>query len=189
MNWLRKKELGNAGEQMVRNLLQRAGVTMQLNESSSYETLKTHDLANEGSSLKVECKNDVASKKYGNVCVEVRNSKSEQPSGIYATTSQLWAHIIYDQPEPTVLICRSSALRTFVEDENVPHRFLKKRGDNNADIKLYKIALTLAENGGPFRRFSFDEEGAQRLKESGMLDAPFSAHHFEPPGASARETC
>jgi hypothetical protein len=72
--------------------------------------------------------------KTGNIAVEYENPVSKKPSGIMATTSDLWA-IVLEHGE--IWICRTSDLRTFFACEKHVKQ-IKRAGDGNASIRLYK---------------------------------------------------
>ena len=125
------------------------------NEDKRRSVLKKFDLFSESSGITVECKHDLMSKKTGNVAIEVFNPKSKELSGLYATTSKLWAHIVYDKltTEQKFLLCQTDELKKFVESTE-PIRFVKWGGDGNSSMKLYKVEQLESKNGGPFVHIS-----------------------------------
>lgn len=82
----------------------------------------------------VEIKNDLYAGKSGNVAIEYHNPRSDKPSGINITKSDIWCHIIAGE----ILVVRTQVLRDFTNTEK-PKRVVKRAGDGNADLKLYTI--------------------------------------------------
>lgn len=82
----------------------------------------------------IEIKNDLYAAKSGNVAIEYFNPKTNQPSGIDITTSDIWCHIIDDK----IYVVKTSILKEFIKTEK-PKRIVEKAGDGNANLKLYKI--------------------------------------------------
>ena len=82
----------------------------------------------------MEIKNDLYAAKSGNVAIEYNNPRSDKPSGINITKSDVWCHIIGGE----VFVVRTERLKKFVNTEK-PKRVVKKAGDGNADLKLYTI--------------------------------------------------
>ncbi len=82
----------------------------------------------------VEIKNDLYAGKSGNVAIEYHNPKSDKPSGINITKSDIWCHII----DGEIFVVKTNTLKMFMECEK-PLRTIKKAGDGNANLKLYTI--------------------------------------------------
>lgn len=84
--------------------------------------------------LTFEVKNDMMAIQTGNVALEHRNCKKNEPSGITATTATFWAHKI----EGTIWIVSVAKLKAFVET-TTPFKKVTRGGDKNSDMYLYKI--------------------------------------------------
>lgn len=83
----------------------------------------------------IEVKNDVFSKKSGNIAIEYNNCRAKRPSGLMVTKADIWCHIINDVP----YVIKTEKLKEFVAT-NKPKRIVKLAGDGNADIYLYSIS-------------------------------------------------
>jgi hypothetical protein len=124
-------EDGKNGEKRVKKTLEEMGYECEFN---SDKTLRSdYDLIITGIGT-VEIKNDLYSGKSGNVAIEYYNPKSDKPSGINITKSDIWCHII----SGVVYVVKTEDLRNFVNTA-VPKRDIKKAGDGNASLKLYTI--------------------------------------------------
>jgi hypothetical protein len=82
----------------------------------------------------LEIKNDLYAAKSGNVAIEYYNPKSDKPSGIAITQSDVWCHIIGGE----IFVVKTQVLKHFVDTE-APKRVIKRAGDGNASLKLYTI--------------------------------------------------
>jgi hypothetical protein len=72
----------------------------------------------------------------GNLAIEFRNSRTGRDSGIAATRSHIWVHVI---PKPlSVYVARTADLIRFTAEEK-PLRVVRGGGDGNADLFLYKM--------------------------------------------------
>jgi len=81
----------------------------------------------------VEVKYDDMQSKTGNIAIEIRNSKADKPSGLYATKADLWCHVLQD----SVWITSVDTLKEFCKD-TPPFKSFNAAGDGNASILLYK---------------------------------------------------
>lgn len=99
-----------------------------------------------GRRFTVEVKYDAYEAKSGNVAVEHFNVKQCKPSGITATTADLWAFVFADG---SVWVARVDQLKKFVASVK-PFRDIACGGDDNAAIKLYRREVILP--GVPFHR-------------------------------------
>lgn len=131
MSILNDLSIGDKGEQLVKQTLENLGFECEFNKDKKirqdYDLLIKPDIT-------VEIKNDIYSKRSGNVAIEYFNSKSKKPSGIAATKAQFWCHIISEIP----YICTVDSLKNFIATEK-PKRTLTNVGDGNADILLFSI--------------------------------------------------
>ena len=127
------KDLKNAkiAEERVKTELEQMGFECELNEEHSERSYYDLTIIDYGTA---EIINDLYAKKSGNVAIEYYNPKSDKPSGIAITKSDIWCHIIDDE----IFVVRTERLKKFVEEES-PKRIVKKAGDGNADLKLYAI--------------------------------------------------
>lgn len=93
----------------------------------------------EGARFNAEVKFDKMWSRTGNIALEYWNSKKNTPSGITATESEIWLHVINF---PTMEIWASSVngIRKYTKDVK-PKRIVEKAGDDNADIMLYESSI------------------------------------------------
>lgn len=82
--------------------------------------------------LKIEVKYDKYHEKSGNIAIEVWNTRSNTPSGLSYTKSDLWVCLLHD----SMWVARTAFLKTFVEGIK-PRRVIENAGDGNARIYLY----------------------------------------------------
>lgn len=68
--------------------------------------------AEDGSRHHVEVKWDKRGRETGNLYFEVENTRQRQPSGVMATTADLWCHVLGDGSE--AFLVPVAALRTFL---------------------------------------------------------------------------
>lgn len=138
MSMQKSLKIGGIGEDRVINMLRSVGITTSKNDDK--ETREFYDLACEydGVNFTCEVKFDVMSEKTGNVAIEVFNSKSNKPSGIFGTKADIWIHVLPDDSNLVVCICSVKKIRQYSR-EATPFRILKSVGDNNADLILYKV--------------------------------------------------
>ena len=124
---------GKEGEDIVKALLSKDGIGCTDNKVKS--NLSYYDMSSSSENIKftVEVKNDLYAKKSGNIAIETYNPVSKKKSGISVTKSDLWAHIAMNQ----VWIANTEALKDYIKN-NKPLRTIKKAGDGNATIMLYK---------------------------------------------------
>jgi hypothetical protein len=131
---------GDVAEQKVISLLQKGGHEALKNEDR--ETRAFYDveavLVDKVSDatlaeFTLEVKNDVYALKSGNVAVEVWNSKSDKPSGLTVTKSDIWVFVVGEE----IWAANTLKLREFV-DKTVPKRTVTNAGDGNASILLFE---------------------------------------------------
>ena len=87
----------------------------------------------------LEVKFDLYSDKSGNVAIEYYNPLKCKPSGITATTADLWVYVF---PDLEIHAVSTASLKEFIK-ANAPDRNLPKVGDGNASIYLYKKQFIL----------------------------------------------
>tara|TARA_B100000519_G_C14185644_1_gene410602 strand:- start:153 stop:641 length:489 start_codon:yes stop_codon:yes gene_type:complete len=124
---------GKQGEDIVKSLLAKAGIASTDNKVKS--NLSYYDISSDSESVNftVEVKNDLYAEKSGNIAIEIYNPVSNKKSGISITKSDLWAHIAMNQ----VWVANTKSLKEYIR-KNKPFRTIKKAGDGNATIMLYK---------------------------------------------------
>jgi hypothetical protein len=83
----------------------------------------------------VEVKYDVMSTRTGNIAVEYWNSKQNKPSGITASTSNLWCYVIGSEKE--IWLTPTSKLRLFVQNEK-PVKSIENGGNKNSNMLIYE---------------------------------------------------
>lgn len=132
---LESLKIGRDGEEVVKELLNWAGVTTSFNESKDHESLKKHDLVCElhGVRFSIEVKNDRMEATTGNLAIEYFNPKTNKPSGVSTTTSDLWVVVLGSG----VWVCKTDDLKAYFSS-NLPVRVVKRGGDGNASLKLFK---------------------------------------------------
>ncbi len=133
---------GTKGEVLVSQLLLKAGISNQKNPETKNKALMIEwDLeAFMGQRrFTLEVKFDQMEQKTGNVAVEYWNVKQCKPSGISATSADIWCFCFSDG---TVWMANTSRLRQFIADTK-PFREISCGGDQNAAMKLYKREVIL----------------------------------------------
>lgn len=124
-------EEGKNGEIRVKTTLESMGYECEFNSDKTIRSDYDLIINNIGT---VEIKNDLYSAKSGNIAIEYWNCKSNKPSGISITKSDIWCHIICGN----IFVVNTEKLKTFTETEK-PKRIIKKAGDGNASVKLYTV--------------------------------------------------
>lgn len=142
MSMLKSLKVGNIGENRVISMLRALGIIVSKNEDK--DTRAFYDLICEYDGVKFTCevKFDVMSEKTGNVAIEIFNSKSNKPSGIFVTKADIWIHILPDDSNLAICICSVKKIKEYSKKEQ-PLRIIKGAGDNNADIMLYTVENTM----------------------------------------------
>jgi hypothetical protein len=136
MSYQQSRGAGNRGEDFVRDVLSRAGVETEKNVAKDKRQLVQWDLkGNCGREFTVEVKYDMMAARTGNLAVEYFNVKQGKPSGIDATTADLWAYVLNDPK--SCWLARTRDFREYV-GANKPLRDVPCGGDDNAAIKLYR---------------------------------------------------
>ena len=132
-------KVGKDAEQKLMELLNGVGVKTG---PVSVDNRKFWDLECEGfqdgdfgsfNDFTVEVKFDAYEQKSGNIAIELHNPKSDKPSGLGLTKATLWAHCLHD----AIFLTATQKLRDYV-DKTKPDRIIKRGGDGNAFIYLYK---------------------------------------------------
>lgn len=134
--FLRKKSFGTFGEVYVRKVLSRAGIINELNEAKSKGELIKWDIKAllNGSHVTIEAKFDMAEASTGNIAIEYYNTKQGKPSGIKATTADLWCVVL--QNPLTAWVSRTADLRAFFDGVKC-FKEVACGGDQNSAMKLW----------------------------------------------------
>lgn len=124
---------GKIGEQLLFDLLNGGGIFVNALDG------KSNDLKFTISDKEYFCevKTDYYCSKSGNIAIEFYNPKSKKPSGINITQADFWVHIIYQDNNPLIYICKIQDLKDFVSI-TIPHKTIGSGGDDNASLYLYK---------------------------------------------------
>lgn len=131
-NFLRSKDIGDAGEKQVLDLFTLFGYN-----NGKYPD-KEYDIWVEfGENHKMwygEVKNDAMASKTGNFALEYWNVKKNAPSGFMASKAHIWFHLVKGDVWATSL----KNLRNFT-DMVKPKRIIEVGGDDNASLMLYPL--------------------------------------------------
>lgn len=131
--------LGKSGEEYIRFLLQNCGFTCELNKEHGKLIEYDMSIIMDKLSFTAEVKYDAMARKTRNLAIEYHNSRQDKPSGIYATTADVWIQII---PFPDDIVhayaVNTKKLIKFTED-NEPHKHFVAAGDGNASLRIYKM--------------------------------------------------
>ena len=135
---LKDLRVGKEAEQELVDILSAFGGESKLNavHANRYEydveCVFTH--GDEQKTMTFEVKNDVMSKRTGNLAIEYWNSKQNKPSGLFRTTANFWVHKFND----SLYVIPVETLKTLTNQQK-PDRFISGGGDDNADLMLYQI--------------------------------------------------
>jgi hypothetical protein len=111
-------------------------------KNSDKKTRKYWDIEcyNTACSFKIEVKYDKKCSETGNFAIEVHNPKSNLPTGLSVTKSELWSHVL---SEEEILITSVSRLKSFVKNTK-PKKIVQFGGDCNAQLWIYPKAEILS---------------------------------------------
>ena len=132
-------KLGKAGERFVKKVFKMNGVDIDFDEKarSDYDLTGSFNKRK----LKVEVKFDKMACQTGNLAIEYHNPRSNKPSGLLATKSNLWAHVIIDDASGvgfmTAWLASTKNLKAYV-DMYEPRKKCNFGGDKNASLWLYE---------------------------------------------------
>jgi hypothetical protein len=135
--FLKDLDDGKFAEGRVLAVLERGGLCPARNAAKSRAGLSSHDLSFrlDDSEFFAEVKFDRMAASTGNIALEYWNCRSDQESGLLATRSHLWVHVL---PSPLcVYAAGTGGLRKFV-GETPPLRRVERAGDGNANLLLYR---------------------------------------------------
>lgn len=162
--------MGKKGELYIQKIFTDLGFKCELNQD--YERRYEFDLYVELGKLNftIEVKNDEMATKTGNLAIEVNNCKSNKPSGIYSSSSDIWVHLIRPkgQTEIQAYAIKLEKLKCFAESTE-PLKKIYGGGDDNADLLIYKSLDILPE----FHRFdNISKPAAMKALFSELLCVP-----------------
>jgi uracil-DNA glycosylase family 4 len=138
------RNIGKIAEEYTSRLLQSAEIQCEFNEDIS--KLIEYDLLCKMGKKKftVEVKFDVKSAQTGNICCEVWNTKKDEPSGIYASTADIFVYVLNDGPNMVAFAINRLKLLSYIETVK-PKRVIDCGGDDNAKLFLYPDLQILNE--------------------------------------------
>jgi hypothetical protein len=119
--------VGTRGEAKVIDLLTNLGIKCEKALPKS-----PYDIVIEDKILG-EVKYDKMAQITGNIAIEVRNSKSGLPSGLYITQSHLWFQIVGAQ----IYVASVADVKTYVDATINTSKLFCAGGDKNADLLLF----------------------------------------------------
>lgn len=155
-NFLRDKEIGNKGEILFLQILEKAGLKAEKN--SDKKSLKYWDVKTDCGFL-FEIKYDLYSARSGNIAIEFFNPKTAQFSGLTATKAHFWIQTL---PDETAWMTPVSKLKTYCSSTK-PLKVIAAGGDDNSSMYIYKKDLIL---DSIFARI--DESNITRLIEEAV---------------------
>lgn len=128
-------KLGNQGEDLLISFFNKLGLECTKASERSHDLILKYT-----SDILVEVKNDVYSRRSGNIALEFYNTKQCKPSGIAASQSHLWCHIHYNNQNTYISFCPTKLLKEWFERE-VAKKIISCGGDDNSSMKLYSQDL------------------------------------------------
>lgn len=129
-------------EKLVCNYLTLAGI--EVVQNSNKETKSEHDLECKLGTkrIKIEVKFDWMSCKTNNIAIEYQNTKTQQPSGLMISKSDIWAIVVKDNEHYVIFTVSTEKLKEYVK--NHKGRTFLGAGDGNADLWLYPASEILS---------------------------------------------
>lgn len=143
MGFCKDRESGEIGENTVINLIN------SVNKSAFFAAKADGRKSDvkvffDDTEATIECKFDIYEAKSGNIAIEYFNPKSQKLSGIGSCCTDLWAHVLTN---PTKVYLTATKKLVDWINKNKPHKHIKKAGDGNASLYLYKSVDIIK---GPF---------------------------------------
>jgi len=133
---------GKRAEKIVKNLLENSGFSVSDIDQKGKNAYKDMEVKFEGkngvTTAGIEVKFDRLAQFTQNFCLEYHNPKKDTPSNISITSSLLYIYVIPDGSNLNVWVTSVLILKKFMS-ENKPYKDLKKVGDGNASVYLYKL--------------------------------------------------
>lgn len=135
-------KLGRAGEERAAAVLRAAGLRPEANPAADRAGRAGWDLRFVLGPLvrTAEVKHDLYEARSGNVAVEYFNPRAGRPSGVAASTADLWVVVLADG---SVWACRTADLRDYLATGPCV-RDVPRAGDGNAAVRLYDRATLFA---------------------------------------------
>jgi len=130
--------IGTQGEKLLQNVLEKANLPSILNPAKKMKEKREWDVQAtfyNKDTVTFEVKYDLYAAKSGNIAIEFFNSKSGTPSGLTATTADIWCHVITNPM--SIWLTSVTSLKKFCE-ENKPFKTITAGGDDNSCMYLYK---------------------------------------------------
>lgn len=164
---------GRAAERFARGLLHGAGLATADNLAADRAGREAFDFSTylEGATFTCECKLDRHEARSGNVAVEYYNPRRGAPSGIAATSADLWVFVL--RGPASAWAARTADLRAHVAAAPCL-RDLPRAGDGNASVKLYARPALFA---ALFHRLDLLGADALRALLRRLLPEKFLAAH------------
>lgn len=124
--------LGKRGEDFISILLEKSGIACKKMPGNFIDYDFECKLGRK--KFTIEVKYDWLAQKTGNIAIEYRNTRQDKPSGISATTADLWVTLIEDGNNIVAWVCKTEDLKKlfFAGGREV------NGGDNNSAMKLFK---------------------------------------------------
>lgn len=146
-NFVRDLKRGKQAEEFILNSFKDKGFEGLFNRAKDKRNLSKWDIfvMKDDKAFYLEVKNDIMSKKTGNIGFEIGQGASHKPSCLLSTQSDYWVHIFYTEDNVYVSLCETSRLRQFIltkhlyNREDITLRFIQNCGDNNADLIVIPI--------------------------------------------------
>lgn len=141
MGFRQDLKLGKQAERAVKNLFENSGFVINEVDSGANPGYDMEiSFVGEKCSVKAtaEVKLDRLAETTSNFCLEYFNPKTNKPSGINITSSLLYVYVIPDGSNLPVWVTSVKLLKRYIR-ENTPFKDLKRVGDGNASIYLYKL--------------------------------------------------
>jgi hypothetical protein len=133
MSFQQAKKSGRVAEQIVGEILRKAGVVCRRHEGKNSEW-DLQCVLSTGIVFTIEVKYDLLASTTGNIAIEYANPRTNKPSGLFATKSNLW-FIVLDKPL-SVWVAKTEDLKLFFSTQP-PLKIIEKAGDGNAALRLY----------------------------------------------------
>ncbi len=137
-------------------MINNAGFECELN--NCYEKRYDFDLSvnMDGMKFTIESKFDIYSAKSNNLAIEIYNTKSKCPSGIYSTLADIWVHLVPGKEDKEILAyaVHTEKLKCFIEGTK-PLKSIKSGGNCNSNMQIYKMETILPI----FQRFDHIKDG------------------------------
>jgi Holliday junction resolvase len=125
---------GDKAEIKVIKLLKSNGFQACKNKNKATRQFFDIVASHGNSTFTLEVKYDVYSERSGNIAIEFNNSRKVKPSGINATTADLWVQVT---PKQGSWFTSVAKLKEYISTHK-PFRTIISGGDGNADMYLYK---------------------------------------------------